>query len=652
MTRVGNFSALKGFRSGGGRGGRRRATALQMGIASALTAFAVTAAAGEMSGASDWLSEILVAELPTGDAAAASIQLAAAEVPASDEAGTLWLSDVLLGPRRTAVESAVEALPARVELALGESPRAYPEAGPLWLSDLLLGPRPPAEDRPTAIADAESEPEDVPARVQLASSDETAPGYLQVAEAHVPEMSPEAQETEYDSGAFGSDPTYKDKPYDAEGQIEIYGGKYRLDEPRPVVEIGRRLYTEGPFEEGVNVLGEKNLGFAHLQAYGDLRTAIAYNDNGAVEKGLIATRLNLDVDLGLTATERIHAFLRPFDENGRFSSYEFAGDDSPSERIRLDGEFETLFFEGDVASIYAGLTGDYPKFDLPFTFGLVPYVFQNGIWVEDAFWGGAFSLPARNSPFLDISNFDVTFFAGFDEVTTPAVQAFGNAANHNVSVYGTALFAEAFEGYIEAGYGYTDGRASFDDFSYHNVTAAFTRRYGGWLSNSMRVVGAFGQDLDNGEQESAEGVIFLLENSLITSKPLTLVPYFNAWFGLDRPVPLAREDGILKNTGINFETDGLTGFPKLDDSGQDTFGGALGVEYLFNLDQQIVVELAGLQVMGGDSGRPAADDQYAVGLRYQIPLTNAWILRADAMYGLLTNADDIAGVRMELRLKF
>ena len=58
--------------------------------------------------------------------------------------------------------------------------------------------------------------------------------------------------------------------------------------------------------------------------------------------------------------------------------------------------------------------------------------------------------------------------------------------------------------------------------------------------------------------------------------------------------------GILKNTGILFDTDALTGFPSLDATGIDTMGGALGVEYLFDLDKQIVLEIAGLQVQGDE----------------------------------------------------
>jgi hypothetical protein len=144
-----------------------------------------------------------------------------------------------------------------------------------------------------------------------------------------------------------------------------------------------------------------------------------------------------------------------------------------------------------------------------------------------------------------------------------------------------------------------------------------------------------------------------VENSLVTSLPSTLVPYFNAWIGFDRPQPLADDSGVLKNTGINFETDALTGFPKLDDTANDTFGGAIGVMYLFALDQQLVVEAAAVQALGGnDADRNARGDQYALGVRYQLPISPTWIVRADAMYGWLENVDNIAGARLELRRKF
>ena len=462
----------------------------------------------------------------------------------------------------------------------------------------------------------------------------------------------------HDPSVFRPDPQYEEKPYSADDQLAIYGGKFAVQTPRPIFELGRRQYTTGPFEPGIDVLGETNLFFPSLAVYGDWRTAVAFNDNGAAELGVVATRLNLDVDLKLTASERIHAFFRPVDQGGRFTRYEFAADDDDRFEAETDGNLETLFFEGDLGAIAAGLANEQPTFDLAFAVGLMPLVMQNGVWVEDAFTGLAVSIPARNSVRLDISNFDVTFFIGFDKVSSSGVLDNANVvADHNVNLYGATAFVEATGGYWEAGYAYTDGEKGFDDQSYHNLTIAHTRRLRNWLSNSVRLVWNAGQSRANNVQQNADGAILLIENSLITSKPLTLVPYANLFAGFDRPQSLARAagaGGILKNTGINFETDGLTGFPKLDDTGRNTWGGAMGVQYLFNLDRQIVVEAAALQVIEGDNepGRPAAGDQYAIGVRYQHPLDKAWIVRGDAMHGWRDNQDDLLGVRLELRRKF
>src|SRR5262249_10584447 len=157
------------------------------------------------------------------------------------------------------------------------------------------------------------------------------------------------------------------------------------------------------------------------------------------------------------------------------------------------------------------------------------------------------------------------------------------------------------------------------------------------------------------QSRTRNGFIILVENSLVSHQELTLVPYFNFWAGFGRPQSLLRNadaGGILFNTGILFETDGLTGYPKLDDTGQQTYGGALGVEYLFALDQQIVLEAATVQTFGSDLGRPARGDQYGVGARYQRNLTKYLLFRADAMYGYRQNQDNIAGIRTELRWKF
>lgn len=446
----------------------------------------------------------------------------------------------------------------------------------------------------------------------------------------------------------------REAPYDAQAQLDIYGAKHMNKTANPPIQEGVRIYDRGAFEPPPTLFGAKNpMGF-HFYAFGDLRFGAADNDNGIpaangkTDQSRIATRLNLDLDLAFTATERIHAFFRPFDQqNGGFTRYEISGGVSDKFVQEFNSKVGTLFFEGDLGNMLAGIRGRPSSFDIPIAVGLVPVTTQNGIWIEDAFRGGAIAVTAKNSKALDISNFDVLFFTGLDQVTTDATTGHGGA-----KLYALAGFADLLKGYAEAGYGYVD--ADDKDLSYHNLTAAFTTRpAGGYVSTSLRLIGNFGQ---KAAVKTANGLLVLVESSLISPKPLVLVPYLNLFAGFDKPQSLARAadaGGVLRNTGINFQTDGLTGYPTLDARGHDTYGGALGVEYLFNLERQVVLEATAVERMNNNavvSGLPGSE--YALGATYQQPISNAWIFRVDAMRGWRQGQRDIFGARAELRLKF
>jgi len=449
---------------------------------------------------------------------------------------------------------------------------------------------------------------------------------------------------------FRPGPEYKGK-YSAEEQADIYGAKSAVEPPRPLLEIGREQYTSGLYDPSNTFLGELNPLLPGLSIFGDWRTAVAYNRNKGKDIAQVATRLNLDVDLKITGTERLHAFFTPFqDKNVKFTRLEFGGGDGDG---RFDFEFDatpqTLFFEGDFGSLYSGFSGTQSSFDLPFTVGLFPLFLQNGIWANDAILGGAVTLPARNSSAFGLSNFDVTFFAAFDNVDNAGVlRKDGKVDAHGANVYGVTTFIDALGGYIEAGYGLVQGTSGQTDVLEHYLTAAYTRRYANALSNSTRVFANFGDDGKNGD-----GVAIISENSLISPLPSTLLPYANFFVGFGNPKPLVdgNNAGLLKNVGINFETDALTGYPKLDDTGANAWGGAIGVQYLFNLDQQLVFEVATVQPFGDDDFG-VKNAQYGFGVRYQIPLNRAWLFRADATYHIIDGAEDNFGVRTELRRKF
>jgi len=467
-----------------------------------------------------------------------------------------------------------------------------------------------------------------------------------------PKMSPEAKELPDPPtapGSFQCDPAYR--PYEAKDELAIYKGKHLNPTANPPVDLGLGLYDRGAYAPRPTLAGRENPIQYHFMAYGDLRTAFADNDNGKpaangkTYQSQVATRLNLDLDLNLTPTERIHAFMRPFDKtNGGFTRYDLAG----GVQDKFVGEFNTklltLFFEGDLGNILMGIRGKPSSFDIPIAGGLVPMFTQNGIWIQDAFKGAAIGITAKHSKALDISNMDLTFFTGQADVTS---DAFG-VGHGSGKIYALAGFADLLKGYMEAGYGYVD--ADDKDLSYHNVTLAFTTRFEGTVSNSVRLIGNFGQ---KAAVRTANGLLVLVENSLVSPDPWVLVPYLNLFAGFDTPQSLARAadaGGVLGNTGINFQTDGLTGFPTLDFHGHDTYGGAAGVEYLFNLNRSVIFEGAVVEPRHSTPLVPGAE--YAFGASFQQPLNNAWILRFDGMRGWLDKQRDIFGVRMELRRKF
>ena len=87
-------------------------------------------------------------------------------------------------------------------------------------------------------------------------------------------------------------------------------------------------------------------------------------------------------------------------------------------------------------------------------------------------------------------------------------------------------------------------------------------------------------------------------------------------------------------------------------TGSNAFGGAIGLEYLFNLDQQLVFEVAMVEPFEND-GIGARDAQFGFGVRYQIPIDRAWLFRADATYQILEGGgEDNFGIRAEIRRKF
>jgi hypothetical protein len=439
------------------------------------------------------------------------------------------------------------------------------------------------------------------------------------------------------------------QPLDPCQEMETYFGKSFVETQRPWVEWWRPFYTGGMYDPGIPVFSDTNLLTPSFLVYGDYRTGVGIHRVNGQDVHNWAHRLNLDMDLRLTGTERFHMFTGPLDHNGRFTRLDFSNNPVEFEQ-ELDFQMDTAFFEGDLGAITGGFRGTDAPFDLPFTCGLVPLLYQNGVWMEDAILGFAVGSPWRNSREWNWSNYEATFFAGFNQVTSPAFQNDNSAA----AVFGTAWFVEAYQGYIEMDYAYLDDLDNAGR-SYHNAAIAYTRRYLGRISNTVRWIGNAGQRGPIADR-SADGGLLIMENSLITSQPSTFVPYCNLFLGNGRPQSVARaanSGDILRNVGINYEADGLTGYPTLAATGANSYGGAVGINMLgADFGSQFIVEFAALDSYGDPLISRIAGPQYSIGSRYQRAINNRSLWRVDFINGWLDDAPDIYGTRAEFRWKF
>lgn len=465
-------------------------------------------------------------------------------------------------------------------------------------------------------------------------------------EHHTPQMDQRACESHCDNGDFSADAFFA--TYEIGDEHNIYNGKKEVPTQRPLIEWGQPFYGPGPTPLASEALGPTNLVIPKFYVFGDYRVGFSQNDLVNEEQSVLAHRLNLEVDFWITSTERIHGFLGPFQEDARFMR---VVDGKYTEEFDFfQADTDTLFFEGDLGAMLGGIEHRYSSFDIPITFGLVPLLFQNGIWALDAIVGGAFTIPAENSPIADWSNFDITFFGGFDRISSGAFGFDEDAA----ALVGATTYIESRGGYFEVGYGFVDDQEG-GGRSYHNLGLSYTRRYANLLSNSVRLIVNAGQD-GGGARQTADGALILIENTFLTQNPYNVLPYANFFIGLDRPQPLARAGAfgqVLFNTGILFQSDLLTGYPTLEATGNNTYGVAIGADLLSpGFDQQLIVEAAALKVRGARADRAAAGDQVGVGMRWQKRLTEAHLIRADAMIGLLDNSDNVSGARIEYRWKF
>ena len=186
------------------------------------------------------------------------------------------------------------------------------------------------------------------------------------------------------------------------------------ERPQPLFEAGNPFMGFGAFADNLNVPGGGVFQPSTL-IWGRYRTAYqgSGGSNAAGEVSEWVNRLDLFAETRLSGTERVIVGLRPLDEEGEFSGYDFR------EGEWTDGTggdlIQVAFLEGDLGEILADADRDDSlPLDIGFAVGRQPIFFQDGVLINDVM--DSVGVTKNSLRFWGFSNIRLTGRAAWNEV--------------------------------------------------------------------------------------------------------------------------------------------------------------------------------------------------------------------------------------------
>lgn len=410
-----------------------------------------------------------------------------------------------------------------------------------------------------------------------------------------------------------------------------------MPRPRPLLEIGNPFQSAGPLDPGFEVPGGA-VWQPSLTVFGTYRTSLQVFDNGTETFSEWANRLDLYANLQLTGTERILAGIRPLDQRGRFTGYEFNPNREDGWVNEFNATLTTLFFEGDLAELLPDLDPREQRgLDWGFSVGRQPLFIQEGMLINDDIDAVGIT---RNTIFpKGGSNLRLTFLYGWNEIDRD-----DNREGDSTHLFG--LFTESDwpnrTVALDVVYILDDDNETDGVF----WGASTVQRFG-HLNTAFRLLGS--NALHDESDAVSDGYLLFGEISW-TPKRTDDVAYVNAFWGIDNFASAARgpsTGGPLGRTGILFSAVGLGRYgAALGNRADESAGGAIGYQ-MFSTDhrRQLIVEF------GGRRGTDGEDGTLALGARYRHALGQRTVLQLDA-FGAFQSDDDAFGLRAELRYEF
>jgi hypothetical protein len=407
--------------------------------------------------------------------------------------------------------------------------------------------------------------------------------------------------------------------------------------PKPLVEAGEDFLGTGTLSQGIE-LPTGAVWQPSLLVFGTLRTALQTFDTGDERFSEWANRLDLFAQLRLSGTERVILGLRPLDENGRFTGYNFEPESGDGFKDEFNSKVDRLFFEGDVGEIFPNLdAGDTRPLDIGFSVGRQPVFFQEGMLINDTI--DAIGV-VRNSILIPGgSNLRLTFLWGWNEIDRD-----DNREDDSADLFGAFSEFDLPCCTVDVDLVYVDA----DESGLYGGVSSVQRM--GRFNTAFRAL--FSDARGRETEVVSDGGLLFGEVSWSPYHTHDNV-YVNAFWGIDRFSSAARgpaTGGPLGRTGILFAAVGLGRYgAALGNRADESVGAAVGYQKLLDGGRrQWIAEAGFIEDTEDDNERGAV----AVAGRYQQAFGRHVVLRLDGFLSDQDHDDMGNGLRVEGLYKF
>ncbi len=410
----------------------------------------------------------------------------------------------------------------------------------------------------------------------------------------------------------------------------------------PLIEIGPDFLGTGNLPKGIE-LPTGAVWLPALWVFGSYRTALNYHDNPNGRESLEwANRLELFANLRLSGTERILFGMQPLHRGNKFTGRRFEPGSADGGFEEFNARVSHFFAEGEIAEIFPRLDpDDRGLYDLGFTVGRQPILFQDGLMINDSMDVVSLTRDTIMIPGFSIDT-RVSALWAFHEVNRE-----DNREDNSAQLFG--LFSEGDWG----------NSTLTLDAAYVNA-----RQDGLYLGlGSVQRVAMFGKTINTDlranvslalEDENARVSDGLLLFGQFSTTPTASndILYLDAFYALGGYNSASRDGdagGPLGRTGILFAAVGLGDYgPALSNRADDVVGAALGYQMFWNNERtQLILEAGGR--VGTDRG---VNNQGAVGARLRQAISDRYVLTLDGFLSMDQHSGGGAGLRAEFSVQF